>query len=220
MATSQSTMDFLLDVLSDSHQVSARRMFGEFCLYYAGRPVGLVCNEQLFLKPSEPGKRLMKEPDEGAPYPGARPHLRISPDLWDDRHWMNALVRTTFDNLPPPKPIRAISAVAKAPGGKANALTDIAKLPNLGPKSKEMLAVANIKTVAQLRKLGAVTAYTQVKQKNTKASLNLLWALEGALTGLPWQIVAREHRTSLLLALEQQQTRLSPVVPKRKSKNA
>ena len=32
--------------------------------------------------------------------------------------------------------------------------------------------------------------------------VNLLWALEGALTGLPWQAVARDHRTSLLLALE------------------
>ncbi|MCM0610232.1 MAG: TfoX/Sxy family DNA transformation protein [Ideonella sp. WA131b] len=33
---------------------------------------------------------------------------------------------------------------------------------------------------------------------------NLLWALEGALTGLPWQVVAKEHRLSLLLALEAQ----------------
>jgi DNA transformation protein len=33
-------------------------------------------------------------------------------------------------------------------------------------------------------------------------SLNLLWALEGALTGRPWQVVAKEHRLSLLLALE------------------
>ena len=220
MATSQSTMEFLLDVLSDGHQVSARRMFGEYCLYYAGRPVGLVCDEQLFLKPSEVGRRLMKDPDEGAPFPGARPHLRISPDLWDDRSWMNALVRATFDNLPPPKPIRAISAVAKVPGVKASALADIAKLPNLGPKSKSMLAAANIKTAAQLRKLGSVAAYAQVKQKDAKASLNLLWALEGALTGLPWQTVSREHRTSLLLALEQHQALIAPDVPKRKSKKA
>jgi hypothetical protein len=34
------------------------------------------------------------------------------------------------------------------------------------------------------------------------ASLNLLWALEGALSGLSWQTVTREHRLSLLLALE------------------
>jgi TfoX/Sxy family transcriptional regulator of competence genes len=108
-------MDFLLDVLSDSQQVSSRRMFGEYCLYYAGRPVGLVCDGQLFLKPSEAGRRLMKEPDEGAPFPGARPHLRISPDLWDDRSWMNTLVRATFDNLPPskqPKPRTAAKTSA------------------------------------------------------------------------------------------------------------
>jgi DNA transformation protein len=52
-----------------------------------------------------------------------------------------------------------------------------------------------------------VAAYAQAKQHNAKVSLNLLWALEGALTGLPWQVVAREHRTSLLLALEQLQNR-------------
>jgi TfoX/Sxy family transcriptional regulator of competence genes len=106
MATSQSTMDFLLDVLSDSGQVSARKMFGEYCLYFAGRPVGLVCNEQLFLKPTEPGRRLMKEIQEGTPFPGARAHLLINADYWDDRQWMSAMVRATFDSLPPPKPPR------------------------------------------------------------------------------------------------------------------
>lgn len=118
MATSQSTMDFLLDVLSDSRQVSARRMFGEYCLYYAGRPVGLVCNEQLFLKPTDVGKQLMKEPDEGAPFPGARPHLRIAPDSWDDRSWMNNLVRATFDNLPPPKLAKPRAAPKSAAAAK------------------------------------------------------------------------------------------------------
>ena len=96
-------MEYLLDILSDSRQVTSRRMFGEFCVYYAGRPVGLVCDDQLFLKPSEAGKRLMKQVDEGAPFPGARPHLRITADDWDDRAWMNQIVRTTYDSLPPPK---------------------------------------------------------------------------------------------------------------------
>jgi len=50
--------------------------------------------------------------------------------------------------------------------------------------------------------MGAVAAYLQVKQISPAATLNLLWALEGALTGLPWQEVAREHRTRLLMALE------------------
>jgi DNA transformation protein len=78
----------------------------------------------------------------------------------------------------------------------------LSTLPNLGPKSRAMLAAAGITSLAQLRRLGAVAAYSRVRRRSPKASLNLLWALEGALTGLPWQQVAREHRTSLLLALE------------------
>lgn len=65
-----------------------------------------------------------------------------------------------------------------------------------------MLAKAGITTVAELRRLGAVRAYAMVKATGANASLNLLWGLEGALTGLPWQVVAREHKLSLLLALE------------------
>lgn len=65
-----------------------------------------------------------------------------------------------------------------------------------------MLLAAGIESLAQLQALGAVEAFAQVKRHDPRASVNLLWALEGALTGLHWQVVAREHRTSLLLALE------------------
>ena len=79
----------------------------------------------------------------------------------------------------------------------------IADLPNLGARSEAILQAAGIETVDQLKRLGAVRAYAQVRAAGPSVSLNLLWALEGALTGLSWQVVAREHRLSLLLALEQ-----------------
>ncbi len=69
----------------------------------------------------------------------------------------------------------------------------------------QMLSACGISSVEQLRRLGSVAAFAMVKRANKSTSLNLLWALEGALTGLPWQEVAREHRTSLLLSLEQLQ---------------
>ena len=97
-------MNYLLDQLRGCGPVSSRRMFGEFCLYFDGRPVGLVCNDELFLKPSEAARQLMREVREGAPFPGARPHLRITADDWDDRQWLGQMVRATFDSLPPPKP--------------------------------------------------------------------------------------------------------------------
>ena len=55
-----------------------------------------------------------------------------------------------------------------------------------------------------LEVFGSVRAYAMVRATEARASLNLLWALEGALTGLPWQVVAKEHRLSLLFALEAQ----------------
>lgn len=78
----------------------------------------------------------------------------------------------------------------------------IADLPNFGPKSQQMLAQAGIHTIEQLRELGAVRAYVQVKRSGACSSLNLLWAMEGALTGQHWQEVAKHDRLRLLLELE------------------
>lgn len=83
--------------------------------------------------------------------------------------------------------------------------SEIASLPGLGPRSQEMLRAAGIITLAQLRQMGSARAYVAVQRAGGKPSLNLLWGLESAITGLPWQEVAQQHRTSLLLAVEDAQ---------------
>ncbi len=75
-------------------------------------------------------------------------------------------------------------------------------LAGLGPRSEEALRAAGVTSVDQLRSLGSVRTYLAVRRVWPGASLNLLWALEGAITGTAWQTVAKEHRLSLLLALE------------------
>jgi DNA transformation protein len=79
----------------------------------------------------------------------------------------------------------------------------IQDLAGLGPKSAEMLARAGIVAVEQLQAVGAIQAFATVKRTGAPASLNLLWALEGALSGQHWKDVARNERTRLLLALDQ-----------------
>lgn len=81
--------------------------------------------------------------------------------------------------------------------------TSVLLLPNLGPKSAQMLQAASIQTLGDLRTLGSVAAYGKARRAGQRVSLNLLWALEGALTGERWQDVARHQRTSLLLALDE-----------------
>ncbi len=83
-------------------------------------------------------------------------------------------------------------------------------LPGLGPKSLAMLAAAGIHGRSDLERLGPVQAYLRVKAAGQNASLNLLWAMEGALTGQDWRVVAREERARLLLELDAAQEAARP----------
>ena len=80
--------------------------------------------------------------------------------------------------------------------------TPIGALKSLGPQSEAMLARAGITRFEELRALGAARAYVRARRVNPRVSLNLLWALESALSGERWQDVARTHRASLLLAVD------------------
>lgn len=75
------------------------------------------------------------------------------------------------------------------------------------PKSAQALVASGISSFSEVQRLGSVATYARIKQSDPRVTLNLLWALEGALSGLSWQVVAREHRTSLLLALDTLQNR-------------
>ncbi|MCA8983487.1 MAG: TfoX/Sxy family protein [Planctomycetaceae bacterium] len=79
------------------------------------------------------------------------------------------------------------------------------KLRNLGQASSRMLVSAGIRSEQQLRDMGAVPAYIAVMAAGCKPSLNLLWAIEGALTDRDWKEISRDERTSLLLRLEDYQ---------------
>ncbi|MEZ5658814.1 MAG: TfoX/Sxy family protein [Burkholderiaceae bacterium] len=95
-------------------------------------------------------------------------------------------------------------------GGPSDESRSVARMRGLGAASARMLRAAGIDTQARLRELGAVAAFAQVRAAGCAPSLNLLWALEGALTDQAWQQVARESRVSLLLALETYERQHAP----------
>ncbi|SJN57192.1 TfoX/Sxy family protein [Vibrio ruber] len=76
-------------------------------------------------------------------------------------------------------------------------------LPGLGPKSEQMLMDAGIESVARLRELGAVIAYIHIRRHGqVKPSLNLLYALVGALEGEHWLTIAKQQKADLIMQLE------------------
>ncbi len=54
----------------------------------------------------------------------------------------------------------------------------------------------------QLARRGAVEAYLDVEASGYKPGLNLLYAMEGAITGRHWQVVRHEAGGELILRLE------------------
>jgi DNA transformation protein len=65
-----------------------------------------------------------------------------------------------------------------------------------------MLIRAGVKSPSELRTLGSARAFVRVREAGLRPSLNLLWALEGAIRDIPWQQVARTDRLRLLMELE------------------
>lgn len=103
MASDRSFIDFLLDQMGNAGSISQKKMFGEYAIYCNGKVVALVCDNQLFVKPTESGRKYIGEPVEAPPYAGAKPHFLIE-DGFEDRDWVSGLIRTMVEELPVPRP--------------------------------------------------------------------------------------------------------------------
>ena len=112
MVTQQSTVDFILDQLSGLEGVTARKMFGEWGLFLDGKCAALICDDRLYVKPTDACRKLAPDASEEPPYRGAKPSLLIDAELWDDGDWLTGLIRETADALPAPKPKRAKKKLA------------------------------------------------------------------------------------------------------------
>ena len=104
MASKQETVDFILEQITQAGDISARKMFGEYAIYCDSKVVALVCDDQLFVKPTKAGKKFIGEVSEAAPYNGAKPCYLISGDQWDDADWLTELIKISAAELPLPKP--------------------------------------------------------------------------------------------------------------------
>ncbi len=82
-------------------------------------------------------------------------------------------------------------------------MTRIRDLRNLGPASEKMLQVAGIESTEMLAQLGSVKSYLKViNEQLSHTSLNLLYAIEGALFDCDWKEVARDEKSRLLIELD------------------
>ena len=77
-----------------------------------------------------------------------------------------------------------------------------AKLRNIGPKSAAWLRQVGLRSREDLAAVGSLEAFMRVKRAGFKPSLNLLYALEGALLDCHWQQLPEARRNELVQAAE------------------
>ena len=113
MASRQNTIDFIVEQVSRAGHVTARKMFGEYGLYCDGKLVALVCDDQLFVKPTAQGRAFLRWPLEVPPYQGAKPYFLIAGEAWDNAEWLTDLIKQSAAALPAPAPRKAAPKARK-----------------------------------------------------------------------------------------------------------
>jgi TfoX/Sxy family transcriptional regulator of competence genes len=103
MASDVAFIEFVVDQMSDAGCMASRKMFGEYAIYCDAKVVALVCDNQLFVKPTGRGRVYIGDVVEAPPYPGAKPYFLVE-DRLEDREWLSELIRLTTQELPDPKP--------------------------------------------------------------------------------------------------------------------
>lgn len=103
MASSQRTVDVILEQTEGAGTVTAKKMFGEYGLFLDGKMIALVCDDRLFVKPTPAGRNHIGVVQEEAPYPSAKPCFSIPGERWDEADWLAELFRVTAAGLPMPK---------------------------------------------------------------------------------------------------------------------
>jgi hypothetical protein len=76
------------------------------------------------------------------------------------------------------------------------------KLRNIGPKSMAWLRQTGVRSLDDLKAVGALAAFVRVKRAGFKPSLNLLYALEGAILDCHWQEIPEARRADLIVDAE------------------
>ncbi len=102
MASSKDYLEYVLEQLSESGDVTSRAMMSEYILYFRGKVIGGLYDNRFLVKPVQAARNMMPDAPEELPYDGAKPMLMV--ENIEDRGFLKELFEAMYDELPAPKP--------------------------------------------------------------------------------------------------------------------
>ena len=97
MACNSDFVQYIIDQCSGAGQIDVKKMMGDYCIYCDGILFGLICDNNLYVKVTEPARIVLKDVVLRPPYDGARDYFYIS-DV-DDREYLTKLIKITLPVL-------------------------------------------------------------------------------------------------------------------------
>lgn len=102
MATTKDFHDYVMEQLARVGEISSCRMMGEYCVYYRGRMVAEICDNQLLLKPTPSVLRLLPDAPRAYPYEGSKTLMTVVEDV-ENTDLLRAVLEAMWPELPEPK---------------------------------------------------------------------------------------------------------------------
>ena len=187
-----------LELFANLGKVKSRSMFGGFGVFVDDTMFALVVKNALHIRCCESLNQQFTE--EGyQPYvykkrgfPVVTKYFQLPENLWDNTDSILHIANIALD-----------AAHKEKQSNTQVKPVRLKDLPNLRLGTERLLKKAGISSVEDLRQAGSLQAFKAIQNsQHDTLSLELLWALEGALNGTHWSVVPLERRSELIDQLE------------------
>jgi len=101
MASSADFVEYACSQMRGAGTITYKKMFGEYGIYLNGKIIGLICDNQFYLKITASGRAKLKEAVEAPAYKGSKPYFLI--EDFDDQDSLTATILATYEELPEAK---------------------------------------------------------------------------------------------------------------------
>jgi DNA transformation protein len=85
----------------------------------------------------------------------------------------------------------------KPDDGIRTRMGDLTKFPNIGPVLAGKLKQIGVRALADLIEMGSIEATIRIGASDLSACFNMLYALEGAISGIRWHDIPKGDREKL-----------------------
>ena len=102
MPSTKEYLNFILEQLPKSDEISYRMMMGEYLIYFRGKVIGGIYDNRFLVKITKASAKMMPNTIKELPCTGAKEMLLV--DNLEDKEFLYKLLKSVYEDLPIAKP--------------------------------------------------------------------------------------------------------------------